>query len=178
MVSRRFFLKSSGLALVGFGAVPQALVRSVYAAEAGRRKKTLVVVFQRGAMDGLNVVAPYADPVYRKLRPTIGLPAPNGNSREAVLDLDRYFGLHPARTGKPVACVRRTLGRRPLAPPVPRRGQKKVRPIHGGPGTARTFLKETEARGLEPRSKAAKDQASTSVVRNLISGSPAYGRVR
>jgi uncharacterized protein (DUF1501 family) len=97
MVSRRFFLKSSGLALVAFGVAPRALVRSVYAAEGGgRRKKTLVVVFQRGAMDGLNVVAPYADPVYRRLRPTIALPAPRGGAREAALDLDGYFGLHPS----------------------------------------------------------------------------------
>ena len=97
MVSRRFFLKSSGLALVAFGAAPRALVRSVYAAEgAGRRKKTLVVVFQRGAMDGLNVVAPYADPVYRRFRPTIALPAPRGGAKDAALDLDGYFGLHPS----------------------------------------------------------------------------------
>jgi uncharacterized protein (DUF1501 family) len=97
MVSRRFFLKSSGLALVAFGAAPRALVRSVYAAEGGaRRQKTLVVVFQRGAMDGLNVVAPYADPVYRRFRPTIALPAPRGGAKDAALDLDGYFGLHPS----------------------------------------------------------------------------------
>src|SRR5437773_6896676 len=95
MVSRRFFLESSGLALVAFGVAPKALVRSVYAASGGRRK-TLVVVFQRGAMDGLNVVAPWADPIYRRFRPTIGLPAPRGGSTEAALDLDGYFGLHPA----------------------------------------------------------------------------------
>src|SRR5205823_1796808 len=98
-ISRRFFLKSSGLALVAFGAAPKALVRSVYAADGvgrGLGKKTLVVVFQRGAMDGLNVVAPYGDPVYRKMRPTIALPSPRGGSLEAALDLDGYFGLHPA----------------------------------------------------------------------------------
>src|SRR5262245_31312586 len=96
MITRRFFLMSSGLALVGLGAVPRALVRTVYAAGTGTRRKTLVAVFQRGAMDGLNVVAPYADPTYRKLRPTIALPAPKGGSREAALDLDGHFGLHPA----------------------------------------------------------------------------------
>jgi uncharacterized protein (DUF1501 family) len=96
MPSRRFFLKSSGLALVSFGVAPRALVRSVYAAEGTRRKKTLVVVFQRGAMDGLNVVAPYADPVYRRFRPTIALPAPRGGGKDAALDLDGYFGVHPA----------------------------------------------------------------------------------
>jgi uncharacterized protein (DUF1501 family) len=96
MPTRRFFLKSSGLALVSFGLAPRALVRSVYAADGRRRGKTLVVVFQRGAVDGLNVVAPYADPVYRRLRPTIALPAPRGGSREGALDLDGHFGLHPA----------------------------------------------------------------------------------
>ena len=96
MATRRFFLKSSGLAFVSFGLAPRVLVRSAAAAHGARRKKTLVVVFQRGAMDGLNVVAPYADPIYRRFRPTIALPAPRGGGRDAALDLDGYFGLHPA----------------------------------------------------------------------------------
>jgi uncharacterized protein (DUF1501 family) len=99
MSSRRFFLKSSGLALVSFGMAPRALVRSVYAAAAAqgaRGKKALVVIFQRGAVDGLNTVVPYADDVYRRLRPTIAIPAPRGGSRDAALDLDGRFGLHPA----------------------------------------------------------------------------------
>ena len=95
MTSRRFFLKSSGLALVSFGLAPQALVRAASAAGNGRRK-ALVVVFQRGAVDGLNTVIPYADAAYRKLRPTIGIPAPRGGGRDAALDLDGQFGLHPA----------------------------------------------------------------------------------
>ncbi len=94
-LSRRFFLKSSGLALVSFGVAPRALVRSVYAAGA-RGKKALVVIFQRGAVDGLNTVVPYGDDVYRRLRPTIAIPAPRGGSRDAALDLDGHFGLHPA----------------------------------------------------------------------------------
>jgi uncharacterized protein (DUF1501 family) len=96
MTTRRFFLKSSGLALVSFGVAPQALVRSVYAAGSARRKKALVVIFQRGAVDGLNTVVPYGDEVYRRLRPTIAIPAPRGGSRDAALDLDGHFGLHPA----------------------------------------------------------------------------------
>ena len=67
MSTRRFFLKSSGLALVSFGVEPQALVRSVYAAGGPRRKKAMVVIFQRGAVDGLNTVVPYADHAYRRL---------------------------------------------------------------------------------------------------------------
>ncbi len=96
MTTRRFFLKSSGLALVSFGALPRALVRSVYAADGARRKKTLVVVFQRGACDGLNTVVPYAEKAYYSARPTIAIPAPRGGGKDAALDLDGFFGLHPS----------------------------------------------------------------------------------
>jgi uncharacterized protein (DUF1501 family) len=96
MMTRRIFLKSSGLALVSFGVAPRALLRSVYAAGAQRRGKVLVVLFQRGACDGLNTVIPYGEESYRRLRPTIAVPAPRGASLEAALDLDGFFGLHPA----------------------------------------------------------------------------------
>ncbi len=95
MTTRRVFLKSGGLALVAFGVVPRALARAAQAAASGGRK-TLVVVFQRGACDGLNTIVPFGDRAYRGLRPTIGVPAPRGASRDAALDLDGFFGLHPA----------------------------------------------------------------------------------
>ena len=96
-VTRRFFLKSSGLALVSFGVAPRVLTRAVYAAEGtAHRAKTLVVVFQRGACDGLNTVVPYGEKSYYALRPTIAVPAPRGGSKDAALDLDGFFGLHPA----------------------------------------------------------------------------------
>ena len=63
---------------------------------AARRKKTLVVVFQRGACDGLNTVVPHGEERYRRLRPTIALPVPRRGSADAALDLDGFFGLHPA----------------------------------------------------------------------------------
>ena len=94
--SRRVFLKSSALAGIVFGAAPRSLMRSVYAAGAGAKRKTMVVIFQRGACDGLNTVIPYADPAYAKARPTIGLPAPGGGRAGSALDLDGHFGLHPA----------------------------------------------------------------------------------
>jgi uncharacterized protein (DUF1501 family) len=56
--------------------------------------KKLVVVMLRGAVDGLNVVPPVGDANYRRLRPTIGLAAPGTDG--GALDLDGYFGLHPA----------------------------------------------------------------------------------
>ena len=94
MATRRFFLKSSGLAFVSFGLAPRVLVRSAAAAEGARRKKTLVVVFQRGACDGLNTLVPHGEEAYYRLRPTIAVPAPRGAG--GALDLDGFFGLHPA----------------------------------------------------------------------------------
>jgi uncharacterized protein (DUF1501 family) len=60
-------------------------------------RKKLVVVMLRGAVDGLNVVAPVGDDNYLRLRPTIGLAAPGMDG--GALDLDGYFGLHPALAG-------------------------------------------------------------------------------
>ncbi|MFQ5927995.1 MAG: DUF1501 domain-containing protein, partial [Terriglobia bacterium] len=94
-ITRRFFLKSSGIALVGMSAVPSFLVRAV-AASPTLRGKTLIVIFQRGAMDGLNVVIPHGEKEYYRLRPTIAIPRPANGSQEAALELDGFFGLHPA----------------------------------------------------------------------------------
>jgi len=96
LVTRRLFLKSSGLALVSFGAVPKVLLRAAAADGGPRRRKVLVVVFQRGACDGLNTVIPYGEAAYRALRPTIAVPAPQGPGGGGALDLDGFFGLHPA----------------------------------------------------------------------------------
>jgi uncharacterized protein (DUF1501 family) len=56
--------------------------------------RKLVVVMLRGAVDGLNVVAPVGDQNYLRLRPTIGLAAPG--TEGGAINLDGYFGLHPA----------------------------------------------------------------------------------
>ncbi len=91
-ISRRVFLKNGALAIVGTSAVPSFLTRSLLAQTTGANGKTrrLVVIFQRGAADGLNIVIPHAEPSYFTMRPTIAIP------REQVLDLDGFFGLHPA----------------------------------------------------------------------------------
>jgi uncharacterized protein (DUF1501 family) len=96
MTTRRLFLRSSGLALASFGLAPRLLVRALEAAEAGPGRR-LVVVFQRGAMDGLNVVVPFGEKAYRSARPTIAIPEPRrGAKGETAIDLDGFFGLHPA----------------------------------------------------------------------------------
>ncbi|HEX3683687.1 MAG TPA: DUF1501 domain-containing protein [Bryobacteraceae bacterium] len=99
MPSRRLFLKSSALAMFGVGSVPSWLSRAVYAQAApAQRKKILIAIFQRGAVDGLNMVIPHAEPAYYELRPSIAIPRPNG-TETAAIDLDGRFGLHPSLRG-------------------------------------------------------------------------------
>src|SRR3989338_6924602 len=93
-LTRRFFLKSSGIALVGWGVVPRFLARAA-AATAGKGK-ILVVILQRGAADGLNIVVPHAEKTYYDLRPSIAIPRPKSGDAQAALDLDGSFGFHPA----------------------------------------------------------------------------------
>ena len=61
MISRRVFLKNGGLALVSLGFAPEFLARTVAAAGSGRRR-VLVTIFQRGAVDGLNMIVPFGSP--------------------------------------------------------------------------------------------------------------------
>ena len=94
-ISRRYFLKSGGIAMVGMAALPSFLQRAV-ASTTGPAKKKMVVLFQRGAMDGLNVVVPFGEPNYYRMRPTIAIPQPKQGGAAAALDLDGFFGLHPS----------------------------------------------------------------------------------
>jgi uncharacterized protein (DUF1501 family) len=82
--------------MFGAGSVPTWLSRALYARDApARRKKVLIAIFQRGAVDGLNVVVPHAEAAYYALRPSIAIPRPDG-SPQAAIDLDGRFGLHPS----------------------------------------------------------------------------------
>jgi uncharacterized protein (DUF1501 family) len=92
--TRRGFMKDGALALVGTSAIPSFLTRSVMAemTTAAANKKKLVVLFQRGAADGLNIVVPYRETNYYSMRPSIAI------QQNEVLDLDGFFGLHPAMT--------------------------------------------------------------------------------
>lgn len=85
-------MKGGAMAVVGSAAVPAFLTRSVLAevTTAQAQGKKLVVIFQRGAADGLNIVVPYREKTYYDLRPSINIP------QDQVLDLDGFFGLHPS----------------------------------------------------------------------------------
>ncbi len=91
-ITRRAFMRGGAMVVIGTSAIPGFLTRSVLAqaTTAQAQGKRLVVLFQRGAADGLNVVVPYAESAYYQMRPTIAIP------QSKVLDLDGFFGLHPA----------------------------------------------------------------------------------
>jgi uncharacterized protein (DUF1501 family) len=93
--SRRYFMKQGGIAMVGLSTMPAFLQRAV-AETPGAGKKQLVVIFQRGAADGLNIVVPFAEPNYYRMRPSIAIPEPRRGGDAAVIDLDGFFGLHPS----------------------------------------------------------------------------------
>lgn len=98
-MDRRYFLKASGIGLASFGlmaAAPEFLHQ--FAAAQTRnpygRRKVLVTIFQRGAVDGLNMAVPFGDSAYYNLRPTIAVPKPG--ETDGAINLDGYFGLHPS----------------------------------------------------------------------------------
>jgi uncharacterized protein (DUF1501 family) len=101
MTSRRGFMKAGGLALfgIGLGGVPGFLVDAVAGTkplDLFKRKKIMVCIFQRGAMDGLMAVTPFTDSYLKAARPTLFMSAAKGGKNKPLIDLDGHFGLHPS----------------------------------------------------------------------------------
>ena len=103
-MNRRAFVRSGALSFVTLGLAPSFLRRSAFAAElvkgaatyGNARGKVLICLFQRGAADALNMIVPFGDPSYYRLRPAIAVPRPTNGVAQAALDLDGFFGLHPS----------------------------------------------------------------------------------
>ena len=95
---RRVFVRDGALALVTLGLSPSFLRRATFAAErqGARKGKVLICLFQRGAADGISMVVPHGEPAYYAARPNIAIPRPRSVSADAAIDLDGFFGLHPA----------------------------------------------------------------------------------
>src|SRR6185295_5999491 len=94
MTSRRIFLKQGAFALVSVGFAPSFLARTAFAEGRPGRPKQLIAIFQRGAVDGLNMVVPFGEREYYRARPGIGIARPNSGA-DAAVDLDGFFGLNP-----------------------------------------------------------------------------------
>jgi uncharacterized protein (DUF1501 family) len=106
-----------------------------------------VVIFQRGAADGLNIVVPHAEPQYYAMRPSINIP------RKSVIDLDGFFGLHPS-----------------LAPFQPLWNQRQLAIVHaaGSPDPSRShFDAQDFMEAGTPGVKATEDGWMNRALRNL-----------
>src|SRR4026207_1536727 len=101
-MNRRFFLKSGGVALASVGmslSAPAFLERVVLGNTlTGGKRKTLIAIFQRGAVDGLNMVVPFGESNYYSVRSNIAIPKPDAGNVESAINLDGFFGLHPQMT--------------------------------------------------------------------------------
>ena len=84
MTSRRVFIKQGAFALVSLGFAPSFLARTAMAA--GGRGKQLIAIFQRGAVDGLNMVVPYGEGEYYKVRPSIAIARPGAGPDGALVN--------------------------------------------------------------------------------------------
>lgn len=98
-MQRRVFVRSGALALVTMGLSPSFLRRTAFGTPLPRaaRGKTLICLFQRGAADALNVIVPHGEAAYYRLRQRIAIARPSASAGAAgAIDLDGFFGLHPA----------------------------------------------------------------------------------
>ncbi|HEY1953210.1 MAG TPA: DUF1501 domain-containing protein [Gemmatimonadaceae bacterium] len=126
-MERRAFVKSGALALVTMGLSPSFLRRTAFGMELVKapKGKVLICLFQRGAADALNVVVPHGEKAYYAMRPSIAIPQPGRMVAGSAIDLDGFFGLHPA-----------------LAPLKPLYDRKLLAPVHavGSPSTTRSHF--------------------------------------
>lgn len=158
-ITRRALVKSGAIALLGFSAMPKFLVRAASAGTGSANRKILIALFQRGAVDGLSMVVPHAEPNYYTVRPSIAIPRPQAGSAEAAIDLNGFFGLHPA-----------------LRPLVPLWEARRLAIVHacGSPATTRSHfdaqdymesgtpgIKSTQDGWLNRVLQAGRDPAST-----------------
>ena len=126
-MERRVFVRSGALALLTMGLSPSFLRRTAFGMNMvnAPKGKVLICLFQRGAADGLNVIVPHGEKAYYAMRPSIAIPQPLRNVEGSAIDLDGFFGLHPA-----------------LAPLKPLYDRKMLAPVQavGSPSTTRSHF--------------------------------------
>ncbi len=126
-MERRAFVKSGALALVTMGLSPSFLRRTAFGMELAKAPngKVLICLFQRGAADALNIIVPHGERAYYAMRPSIAIAQPSRSAAGGAIDLDGFFGLHPA-----------------LAPLKPLYDRGLLAPVHavGSPSTTRSHF--------------------------------------
>lgn len=155
--SRRSFLVGLGLGSLAW-ALPRTALSQIAVDPRGRSRSVVVSIFLRGGADGLNIVAPYAEDGYHRNRPALRLHRPHeGAPGERVLDLDGFFGFHPA-----------------LAPALPLFRDGKLAIVHAA-GSGDQTRSHFEAMNTMERGLAAGSQGSASgwLARYLAISEPA-----
>jgi uncharacterized protein (DUF1501 family) len=152
--TRRSFMKGGALALVAMGAAPRFVVRTARAQASASRSKVLVVVFQRGAVDGLSMLVPHGDGEYYAARAGIAIDRPSRAG--GALDLDGFFGLHPA-----------------LSPLRPLWDERRLAAVHacGSPDTSRSHFDAQDY--MESGTPGVKSTADGWLARGLAAMPPA-----
>jgi uncharacterized protein (DUF1501 family) len=98
-ITRRYFMKTGGVALASFATAPTFLLRTALAQtnpNQGVDRPILIAIFQRGAADGISMVVPFGDKHYSAARPQIAIPEPLRGTDDRAIDLDGFFALHPS----------------------------------------------------------------------------------
>jgi uncharacterized protein (DUF1501 family) len=98
-ITRRYFMKTGGVALASFATAPTFLLRTSLAQtnpNQGVDRPILIAIFQRGAADGISMVVPFGDKHYSAARPQIAIPEPLRGTDDRAIDLDGFFALHPS----------------------------------------------------------------------------------
>ena len=108
-IGRRIFLRQGAVALVALGLPPEFVTRTLFAGPLAGGGKTVVFLFQRGAVDGLSMVVPFGEEALYRARRSIAIGAPGRGDPDGALDLDGFFGLHPS-----LAPLRDLYGRREM----------------------------------------------------------------
>jgi uncharacterized protein (DUF1501 family) len=155
MTSRRTFLRLAALGLAPL-AWPAWMPRMSFAPKhTAPRGDVLICIFLRGAADVLNIVVPHGEAEYYRLRPTLAIPRPDDRNTRADLravDLDGFFGMHPA-----------------LAPLAPAWQDRQLAFVHacGAPDESRSHFQAMEL--MERGVTAAPGPASGWIGRHLAS---------
>ena len=99
-LSRRNFLANSASAAAAaalVAATPVWLPRVAMANSYNSGSRDVIIsLYLRGGIDGLSYVIPWGEAAYYNARPTLNVPRPDSGAPRRAIDLNGFFGMHPA----------------------------------------------------------------------------------